>query len=110
MQLTEILFTTESRERADALAAHLSEVGYETRVMPRDGSKTIWQIRAVERPLREFDDDIEFHRFLDDTLQPLAEEFDARVAGGSLGYEGGGMGTFDIGISQPRPDEYDADR
>jgi hypothetical protein len=110
MRLTEVLFASESRERADALAAHLSDVGYEARVMPGDGSKTVWQIRAVERPLREFDDDIEFQRFLDDTLQPLAEEFDARVAGGSLSYGGGSIGTFDIGISQPRPDDYDADR
>jgi hypothetical protein len=66
--------------------------------------------RAVERPLREFDNEIEFHRFLDDALQPLAEEFDARVVGGSLSYGGGSIGTFDIGSLSPRPDDYDAPR
>jgi hypothetical protein len=98
MQLTEVLFMTESRDRADALAAHLGEVGYDVRVMPGDGSKTVWQVRAIEQPLREFDDEIEFHRFLDDTLQPLAEAFDARVAGGSLSYGGGALHTFNMGF------------
>jgi hypothetical protein len=46
----------------------------------------------------------DFHRFLDGTLQPLAERFDALVQGGTLGYENG-VGSFDIAISQTRPDD-----
>jgi hypothetical protein len=46
----------------------------------------------------------DFHRFLDGTLQSLAERFDALVQGGTLGYENG-VGSFDIAISQTRPDD-----
>jgi hypothetical protein len=106
MYLTEVMFTTESRERADALAGHLGEIGYDARVMPGDGSRTVWQIRAVEQPLREFDDETEFHRFLDETLQPLAARFDAQLEGGNLG----AFRAFSIGISQSRPDDWDPSR
>jgi hypothetical protein len=106
MQLTEVLFTTESRERADAFAGHLGEIGYDARVMPGDGSGMVWQIGAVEQPIREFDDETEFHRFLDETLQPLAARFDAQLAGGNLG----DFRTFSIATSQARPDDWDPSR
>jgi hypothetical protein len=94
MELTEIVFTLGSKERAERLSGYLSSKGYACRVVAGDGSRTIWQVRAWEHKKRVFADDEDLERFIDETLRPLQDEFAATLEGGTLTYSGGGASAF----------------
>jgi hypothetical protein len=96
VELEEVLFTSESRECADRLAAHLDAAGYRARVVAGDGSGTVWQVRATPATPREFADDREFDQFLDLALRPLDDRFEVELAGAGVIHDSGGSSTCAI--------------
>jgi hypothetical protein len=81
MRLTEIFFIASSTEDADALAELLNRDGYRARVVAGDGSGTVWQVRAYGPPVPDFRNQDEAERFIEETLQPLAQRFGAAFGG-----------------------------
>jgi hypothetical protein len=92
------VFTVRSQEDADRLAERLTRDDFVCRVIPGDGSRTVWQVRASARDPRHLADDDRgdeaLFNFVDERIRPLEEEFGATFEGGTLRYVNGAAGTF----------------